>query len=158
MKQAKYFGKVCMTTYLCGAMETVPDWGVGWREEYQEALEALGINCINPTHLEAGVGTVQEMIDLKTTDPIEYKKRMREILYVDLSGVLNSNFLVCRYEGERVAGTIGELQEAFLENKPNYIVTSLPFDQLPGWMIACSTEIFPNLGCLIHFLKKEYKL
>ena len=34
--------------YLCGAMDRVPDGGVGWRVHISKKLQEMGIGVLNP--------------------------------------------------------------------------------------------------------------
>ena len=37
-----------MRTYLAGAMDRVPDGGVGWRNRISPILKSIGVTVLNP--------------------------------------------------------------------------------------------------------------
>jgi len=140
--------------YLAGPMEFTTDNGLGWRLEFQKALAPLKIECFVPgVEEEKLLGiSATEFAALKTINPSQYKSVMRKIIRADLDEVLSSNFVITRWEGERVSGTIGEAQHAYLNHIPNYLVTDQSIKNIPGWFLACFTEIFGNLDELVSFL------
>ena len=145
------------TVYLAGPMEYSADNGLGWRLRYEQLLsEWLEIKSVLPNKEEAGiVGTPEEFAALKKTNLPEYIQKMKILKNMDLKFVQSVDAIICRWDGERMAGTVGEAQHATFHAVPFYIVCKREFHELPGWMLACATEIFPSISCLIGALAEE---
>lgn len=146
-----------LTTYLAGPMEYTEDNGLGWRLVFKEELEKLQIKSILPNFEELElVKNPQHFNSLKETNTEEYISIMRQLIDIDLTFVLDVDFVIIKWEGERMSGTIGEAQHAYLAGVPVYLVTSQPIKDIPGWFLGCTTEVFENLNCLMLFLIREY--
>lgn len=144
-----------LRTYLAGPMEYTNDNGLDWRLEYRDALAPLGISCVIPNFEEAElIPDVAAFNQLKIDDYQEYKRIMRLIAYKDNQFVNTVDFIITRWEGERMSGTIGEAHEAFFHAyTPNFLVTSLPFPEVPGWFGCCMEREFHTLDELIDYWK-----
>ena len=141
------------TIYLAGAMEQVEDQGLGWRRKYSTALGRLGIRCILPNDEESHlIPDPDTFLSLKDTDFQEHQRIMRLVKEQDLKFVQSVDAVVCRWDGEIIAGTVGEAQHATFHAVPFYLVCKRPYRELSGWMEACATEIFPSLEKLMEFL------
>ena len=89
-----------MRTYLAGAMDRVPDGGVGWRDKITPLLESKGVVVLNPCDKPVEVGiedscTRVKIESLKEHD--EYSKIKKEygvIRTLDLRCVDISDFLI----------------------------------------------------------------
>jgi hypothetical protein len=40
--------------------------------------------------------------------------------------------------------------------KPVYMVTAMPFDSIPGWVLGCVSRTFGDFGSLKEFLRLQY--
>lgn len=135
-----------LIVYLAGPMEDCPDYGKNWRLKYTELLAKQDIDVINPSLLEAeqlklaGVRTLDEFKALKLGDPPRYKAAMRRIIDLDLCAVASSDGVICRWNGERTAGTTHEVGYAFQLGLPCYLVTSIEEKDILGWFLACFDE------------------
>ena len=142
------------TCYLCGPMEYAKNNGLDWRLVYRDELAKLNIQCIIPEEEETGM-TEEDMRILKEEDPTQYIKIMRQFIEMDLKFVEDCDMVVAFWDGERMSGTIGEAQHAYLHGTPIYLVSPRPFTEIPGWFAACFTETFESLGCLLLYLNKQ---
>jgi hypothetical protein len=52
----------------------------------------------------------------------------------------------------RGAGTKGEVTIAKHFGKPVYMVTSMRLEEIPGWVLACTTQTFPDFDGLFRLL------
>lgn len=59
----------------------------------------------------------------------------------------------CTYE---VCGTYSEVGLAKFLHRPIFIVTDRAFNELPAWLIGCSTWIFSSWGQYLRFVKAKY--
>ena len=64
-----------------------------------------------------------------------------------IDGVINkADYVICLWDDGVVkgGGTHGEVTIAYHFNIPVYLVNTLPFDELSGWIFSCCTEVFPD--------------
>jgi len=159
--------------YLAGAMETVADAGLSWREEYKEELDQfLEADVIIPGEHEGkivdkylgedteGLSNQERINNLKKTYIKTYVEIMRDFIEFDLKRIDDCDLVICRWNGERTAGTIGEVQHCYLFGKPVYLILGpdVKEEEVPGWFLACFTEVFDTLGCCIgHLAQKKWE-
>jgi len=147
--------KVNKSAYLAGPMEFVEDEGLAWRRKFSRALKKVGVKCIIPNDEEKQIKKRVDMAKLKKTDLRKYVKIIREFIRMDLEFIDNVDMLIVKWEGEVSAGTMGEVTYAYKIGKPNYLVTSVPLQDVPGWFLACCTAVFPSMEKLIEYFKEE---
>ena len=146
--------------YLSGGMEYASNEGRDWRKEMQQWVEEeLGWEVFNPneesdrilrTHL-AGA----DFRELKRTDPDKFAEVVRRIVNQDCDEIARrSDMLVCYWDdgAARGAGTKGEITIAHFLRKPVYLVTAVPPADIPGWVLGCTTKMFPGFQELKAFL------
>ena len=151
-----------MRAYLSGGMEYVNDEGRSWREEMEEWLAAsLGWESFNPNCnsdlLLARLTPDVPFRTLKATDPARYQQIVEEIVAVDSHEVAEgSDCVICLWDdgAARGAGTKGELTIARYFNKPVYLVTTMSFEEIPGWVLGCTTQRFTSFTELKAFLRQ----
>lgn len=151
-----------MRAYLSGGMEYANDEGRSWREEMEEWLAAtLGWESFNPNRnsdlLLARLTPDVPFRTLKTTDPARYQEIVEEIVAVDSHEVAEgSDCVICLWDdgAARGAGTKGELTIARYFHKPVYLVTTMNFEDIPGWVLGCTTKRFTSFEELRSFLRQ----
>ena len=139
-----------MRAYLSGGMEYVTDEGRSWREEMEEwVASALGWEVFNPNRnsdeLLARLAPDIPFRELKTADPDRYLKIVQEIVMADSREVAEgSDCVICLWDegAARGAGTKGELTIARYFKKPVYLVTTMTYEEIPGWVLGCTTKRF----------------
>jgi len=139
--------------YLAGPMEYDKDAGIAWRLEYQEALRDLGISCVIPELEEDFITDQAELNVLKKHNVPKYVKIMRKLIELDLNFVKTLDLVIVNWEGQRMSGTVHEVGYAYQIGKPCYLVTSKSPEEVPGWFLACFTEIFSSLDQLLLHLQ-----
>ena len=67
---------------------------------------------------------------------------------------LRTDFVVVYWDdsAQRGAGTKGELTMAHFFKKPVYMVTAMPPDSIPGWVLGCVSRVFDDFESLKEFL------
>lgn len=146
--------------YLSGGMEYATNEGRDWRKEMQTWLqEELGWEVFNPneeserilrTHLQ---GT--DFRELKRIDPEKFTEVVRGIVNHDCDQIAKrADIVICYWDdgAARGAGTKGEITIAHFFRKPVYLVTEVPPADIPGWVLGCTTRIFPGFRELKAFL------
>ena len=149
-----------MRFYLSGGMEYADDEGRDWRRSVQEWLEReCGATAFNPniesdrlfTTRHAGV----DFRRLKTGDPDHYRRIAAELVDIDCGEIAErTDAVICYWDASamRGAGTKGELTMARYFHKPVYMVTTIPFAEIPGWVLGCTTAMFRGFEELKSFL------
>ncbi|MBM2840922.1 MAG: hypothetical protein HW412_1450 [Bacteroidetes bacterium] len=146
--------------YLSGGMEYAENEGRDWRYALQTWIESeLGWTVFNPNHeSDRFFRTHYPGVDirsLKTKDPSRYKEIVARLVEIDCKEIAErSDLMVCYWDESamRGAGTKGEVTIARHFGKPVYMVTALSSQDIPGWVLACTTRIFPAFSDLKSFL------
>ena len=141
-------------------MEYADNEGRDWRRAMQERIEReLGWTVFNPNReSDRFFQTHHPSIDiraLKSTDTPKYKEIIEKLVEIDCREIAeNSDVVICYWDESamRGAGTKGEVTIAKHFGKPVYMVTSIPLDEIPGWVLACTTIVFSTLDELFTFL------
>ena len=92
---------------------------------------------------------------LKAEDFSLYQEIARELVALDTEEIATrSDLVICFWDdsAQRGAGTKGELTIARYFGKPVFMVTSMPMEALPGWVIGCVTMIVPDFDSLKKLL------
>ena len=150
--------------YLSGGMEYATDEGRDWRSEMQSWLEGeLGCTVFNPNvESDRLLGTEYRGIDfreLKKQDIARYRTIVERLVTIDCDEIaLRTDFVVVYWDdsAQRGAGTKGELTMAHFFKKPVYMVTAVPLDAIPGWVLGCVSRVFGDFGSLKEFLRLQY--
>jgi nucleoside 2-deoxyribosyltransferase len=156
IKKKKDSKKNKLRVYLAGPMEFAEGAGLNWRLEYKKALAKLKMESVIPNKEEKNIRGIKELDDFKKNNITAYIQVMRKIIDLDLNFVETLDFLVVRWEGERMSGTVHEVGHAYEIKKPVYLVTSKPWTEVPGWFLACCSSMFHSLDELIAYLKQVY--
>lgn len=152
-----------MRTYLSGGMEYADGEGAAWRKELQQWIEQhLRHEVFNP-NLESEKLFRDRYPDLdfrklKLEDISRYQEIARELVELDCGEIAHrSDYVICYWDegAARGAGTKGELTMAKFFGKPVYLVTRFPLNEIPGWVLGCTTRIFGGFDELKAFLVKE---
>ena len=149
--------------YLSGGMEYAENEGRAWRTETQAWLERdAGCTVFNPNaeseHFLRTHYPGTDLRALKQADPPLYRSIVSHIVMHDCREIAErSDIVVCRWDegAARGAGTKGELTMARFFGKPVYLVTDIPETDIPGWVLGCTTAIFPDFADLRAFLLSQ---
>ena len=153
-----------MRAYLSGAMEYAGDEGAGWRSEMTAWLKDHLLHDVYNPVLESEKLKNNHRADdyriWKSEDPDRYADFIRKCVDHDLKAVSQeSDYLICLWdEGVfKGAGTHGEVTMAYYSGVPVYVVNKVPMVDFSGWIMACSTNIFPDFESLKTFLRQKYQ-
>jgi hypothetical protein len=154
-----------MRVYLSGGMEFAGDRGAGWRELIEEwLLNQLGHDVFNPVKESEKLWPEYfPQVDQKAAkrdDPARYNVFVREIVRRDTDEVAHkADYIICFWDegAQRGAGTQGEVTIARFVNKPVYLVSQLPYEEIPGWITGCTTKVFSSFDRLKSFLLETYR-
>ncbi|MGB2958099.1 MAG: hypothetical protein WBG01_14995 [Bacteroidota bacterium] len=146
--------------YLSGGMEYATNEGRDWREEMQKWLhKELEWEVFNPNEesdrfLRAHIGGI-DFRELKQNDPEKFAEVVTKIVDHDCEEIARrTDILVCYWDDSaaRGAGTKGEITIAHFFRKPVYLVTAIPPADIPGWVLGCTSKMFPGFQELKAFL------
>jgi hypothetical protein len=149
--------------YLSGGMEYAHDEGRSWRSALQEWFEREGEWTVFNPNAESMRLLREEFAGadlraMKPRDPARYRSIVSRIVLHDAREIAErSDLVVCLWDeaAARGAGTKGELTIARYFGKPVYMVTAVPQTEIPGWVLGCVTEIFPDFESLQSFLRRR---
>jgi len=152
-----------MRFYLSGGMEYASDEGRDWRTLLQEWLEQeLHASVFNPNvesdRLFATRHAGVDFRKLKAGDPARYRMIAAELVEADCHEIAErSDAVICYWDASamRGAGTKGELTMARFFHKPVYMVTAIPEQEIPGWVLGCVTRMFGGFEELKEWLKRQ---
>jgi hypothetical protein len=152
-----------MLAYLCGRMEFAEDGGRLWRRKLTPFLrEQLGHRVYDPAEDEKKNLTDEESThfrEWKTADLERFRRVIRKIIAFDLDLIENkADYVICFWESaaSQSGGTPAELTVAHRKGIPVYLVTSLPVEQVSGWMLGCSDQVFTSIESLKEFLSARF--
>jgi hypothetical protein len=153
-----------MKVYLSGGMEYAEGEGVKWRQELQSWIENnLEHECFNPnTESDKFFSTEYPGVDFRAIKSLNvelYKQITTRLVEIDTTEIAQrTSYLVCYWDNgaAKGAGTKGELTMAKFFNKPVYVVTSFSPQEIPGWILGCTTEFFSSFDDLKIFLTKKF--
>jgi len=149
--------------YLSGGMEYTEGEGARWRSDLQDWFERdMGHSVFNPNvesdNFFAKNYPAVEFRSLKKEDIALYQEIVRRLVEIDCGEIAErSDYVVCYWDegAARGAGTKGELTMAKFFDKPVYLVTSHPLEDIPGWVLGCTTKTFPGFEELKTYLSKK---
>lgn len=152
-----------MLAYLSGPIEFTGDGGKLWRRKLAPFLrDQLGHRVYDPAEDEKKNLTEEESANFrawKSSDTERFRRVVRKIIAFDLDLVENkADYLICYWEAPSTqsGGTSAELTVAHRKGIPVYLVTSLPLEEISGWMLGCSDRVFPSVEALKEFLAERY--
>ena len=146
--------------YLSGGMEYAADEGRDWRREMQSWLEReLGCTVFNPNVESDRLRRTEyrdiDFRELKKRDIDRYRAIVESMVTIDCAEIAGrTDFVVAYWDdaAQRGAGTKGELTMAHFFRKPVYMVTAMPLESIPSWVLGCVSRTFDDFGSLKEFL------
>lgn len=146
--------------YLSGGMEYADNEGRDWRFAMHDWLtEHLKCEVFNPNvesdkfFRESYTGV--DIRALKESDVAQYAAILTRLVEIDCKEIAErSDLVICYWDGAamRGAGTKGELTIARHFGKPVFMVTSMDYREIPGWVLGCTSLIFSSFDELKSFL------
>ncbi len=149
--------------YLSGGMEYAKNEGIDWRNDIDSWLSKNLNHIVFNPNIESEKYLAKSLSNksfrlLKSTDIKNYIKIVRKFVVKDSKEIATrSDYIICYWDesAQRGAGTKGELTIARYFNKPVYLVTRIPKEKIPGWVLGCVTEFFDSFEQLKEFLSTK---
>jgi nucleoside 2-deoxyribosyltransferase len=152
-----------MLAYLCGPIEFAEDGGRLWRRKLAPFLrDQLGHRVYDPAEDERKNLSEEEAAhfrEWKTADLDRFRRAVRKIIAFDLDLIENkADYVICYWPSENAhsGGTSAELTVAHRKGIPVYLVTPVAVEQVSGWMLACSDQVFASIEGLKEFLVARF--
>ena len=152
-----------MLAYLCGPIEFADDGGKLWRRKLTPFLrDQLGHHVYDPAEDERKNLSGEEAAhfrEWKKQDLERYRRAVRKIIAFDLDLIEHkADYLICYWEAvaTQSGGTPAELTFAHRKGIPVYLVTPLPVEQISGWLLGCSDQVFSSIESLKEFLGARF--
>jgi hypothetical protein len=152
-----------MKCYLCGAMDRVPDGGVGWRTAITPVLEEMGVIVMDPANKPvddpAGDESDRETRKawLQAGDYARLRNFMKKVRGWDLRMVNESSFLVVVVDPDvHLCGSYEEIAIANHEKKPILVHTVGGKHRTPWWLFGMlpHQHIFGSMDELVSYLRR----
>jgi hypothetical protein len=150
-----------MRTYLVGAMDRVPDGGVGWRQAITPMLSELGVKVLNPC--DKPIESAKEDPDTRTI--IDYYKKTGQfdkirneyghIRNADLRCVDVSDFIIANIDiNVHMCGSYEEIATANRQKKPVLVWCEQGKMLAPNWLFFMlpHEHIFSSMDKLLAYL------
>ena len=150
-----------MRTYLAGAMDRVPDGGLGWRVSITPPLQKLGVTVLDPCNkpIEVGIedeGSRELIKKYKKTGQFhKIRKECGVIRTLDLRCIDISDFIIASIDIDvHACGTYEEIAIANSQKKPVLIWCQQGKENAPNWLFFMlpHQHIFGSLECLMDYL------
>ena len=150
--------------YLSGGMEYAKNEGINWRSDMEYWIRKnLNQKIFNPNsesekYLRKALPK-RNFRALKSTNIDAFIKIVKKFVSIDSKEIaVRSDYVICYWDAsaQRGAGTKGELTIARYFNKPVYMVTHMPKEKIPGWVLGCVTNFFNSFDQLKNFLLLKY--
>lgn len=146
-------------------MEYASGEGVDWRRELEQWIETnLGHTVFNPNRESeryfSRALSKGQFRELKKENIDRYTAFVRDLINLDTHEIAErSDYIICYWDSgaQRGAGTTGEVTIARFTGKPVYLVTSMEFREVPGWILGCATKVFSSFDELKSFLLTTYE-
>jgi nucleoside 2-deoxyribosyltransferase len=129
--------------YLAGAIDRVPDRGLGWRSDITPLLGAMGVVVFNPLNKATEIGAEDEGVhELKSKLKGEFRydelsAMMKAIRATDLRLVDISDFLVVNLDiNTHPCGTLEEIFWANRQKKPIIVRIEQGKSHAPDWLFG----------------------
>jgi nucleoside 2-deoxyribosyltransferase len=151
-----------MLAYLCGPIEFAPDGGKLWRRKLTPFLrQTLGHRVYDPAEDEKKSLTDEEAAhfrEWKISDLERFRRVDRKIIAFDLDLIEHkADYVVCFWDSSaQSGGTSAELTVAHRKGIPVYLVTTVPIEEISGWMLGCSDQVFTSVDSLKEFLAARF--
>ncbi|MFY9804351.1 MAG: hypothetical protein WA211_15020 [Candidatus Acidiferrales bacterium] len=133
-----------------------------WRCKLAPFLrEQLGHRVYDPAEDEQKNLSADESAhfrEWKTTDLERFRRAIRKIIAFDLDLIENqADYLICFWDSlAKSGGTSAELTVAHRKGIPVYLVSTLPVQEISGWMLGCSDQLFHSVEELKEFLAARF--
>ena len=150
--------------YLSGGMEYAQNEGKDWRIEIENWLrkelkhKVFNPNVVSDQYLRK-VLHGNNFRSLKSTNIDAYIKIVKRFVIQDSKEIATrSDYIICYWDisAQRGAGTKGELTIAKYFMKPVYLVTHIPKEKIPGWVLGCVSGFFSSFEDLREYLMQNY--
>ena len=152
-----------MLAYLCGPIDSGETYGKLWRRKLATFLqERLGHRVYDPAEDDKKNLSEEEIANFrrwKMTDLDRFRRVIRKIIAFDLELIeRKADYVVCYWdsEGTQSGGTAAELTTAHRKGIPVYLVAPVPVEEVSGWALGCSDQVFSSIDSLKTFLSTRF--
>ncbi len=152
-------GSLAMLVYLCGSAEFGGDKGKLWRHKLAPFLrDKLGHRVYDPAEDDKKNLTQQEIDNFrhwKMTDMDRFRRVARKIIAFNLELIeRKADYVICHWDAAAAqnGGACAELTAAHRKGIPVYLVATVPVEEISGWALGCSDQLFSSVDSLKLFL------
>ena len=154
-----------MLAYLCGPIEPESAGQVAklWRQKLSPFLhEKLGHRVYDPVEDDRKNLTPEEIANFghwKMTDMDRFRRVARKIIAYNLELIeRKADYVICHWDSDIIhnGGMCAELTSAHRKGIPVYLTATAPVEQISGWALGCSDQLFTSVDSLKFFLTSRF--
>jgi nucleoside 2-deoxyribosyltransferase len=157
------FRSLAMLAYLCGPAEFAEEREKLWGHKLAQFLrDKLGHRVYDPAEDDKKNLTQPEIDNFrhwKMTDMDRFRRVARKIIAFNLELIeRKADYVVCYWDAEAVhcGGTCAELTAAHRKGIPVYLVATVPVEEVSGWALGCSDQVFSSVDGVKLFLAARF--
>ena len=149
--------------YLSGGMQFKKGLGAKWRKTCSEKLMAMGYFPLDICELDRAYAEANKELfyrfskDFTRDELLRFKSNIRKhFIFTDLELVRKDSdaIIVLWDEGAQLGGgTHNEISDAYEHDIPIFLVTQVPLEKIPGWVVSQTTKIFTRWEQLYTYLE-----
>jgi len=152
-----------MLAFLCGAMEYASDGGAAWRERIRLWIQDnLNHRVYDPVIEAQRLFSAEDLAGLpewKASDLERYRRTIRIAINHDLDVMMRqADYVICLWDeaAARGGGTQAELTTAYRKGIRVYMISEMPANEISGWILACTDNVFSTFEEIKTFLAYTY--
>lgn len=152
-----------MLAYLCGPAEFAEQRGKLWRQKLGPFLQdKLGHRVYDPAEDDKknlSQPEIENFRHWKMTDMDRFRRVARKIIAFNLELIeRKADYVICYWDSSSThsGGTCAELTAAHRKGIPVYLITTVPVEQVSGWALGCSDQLFTSVDSLKLFLAARF--
>ena len=150
--------------YLSGGMQMKKGLGATWRRNAAEKLKTLGYFPLDITELDRAYAAAHGDLfyaynsEFTAEQILQFKSNIRKhFIYTDLELVdKDSDAVIVLWDeaAQLGGGTHNEISHAYEHDVPIFMVTTVPMETVPGWILSQVTKIFTKWDSLYSYLEE----
>jgi hypothetical protein len=152
-----------MIAYLCGPIELAEERAKLWRQKLIPFLrDKLVHRVYDPAEDDRKNLTPEETDNFdrwKMTDMDRFRRVARRLIASNLETIeRRADYVICYWDSETAqnGGMCAQLTAAHRKGIPVYVIATVPVEQISGWALGCSDQIFSSVDSLKFFLATRF--
>jgi hypothetical protein len=152
-----------MLAYLCSPIEFVEQDSKLWRLKLapflQEKLLHRAYDPVEDSRKNLTPEEIENFHRWKMTDMERFRRVARRLIASNLETIERlADYVICYWDSdtEQNGGMCAQLTAAHRKGIPVYLIATVPVEQISGWALGCSDQIFSSVDSLKFFLASRF--